>query len=220
MKSFIVFLAAFILFIFSPLVEAQNVEYIGSTLWTRINDTKVSGNYAYCVFGNGLVILDISNPSSPVFLSQLFLQTGTYGIYIDEGVADHNPNFYRFTVAEELAHIQLHKSILDEVKDINLAVALRSWRGYEKIDRNAKRFAAAILMPSSHVVEDARKYYPKLVTAAGFGNKEAVIQYMISILCKKYIVSYEAMKYRLDEWPIRIIEKIISAMKEELDFLE
>lgn len=145
---------------------------------------------------------------------------GTYGIYIDEGVADHNPNFYRFTVAEELAHIKLHKSILDEVKDINLAFALRSWRGYEKIDRNAKRFAAAILMPSSHVVEDARKYYPKLVAAAGFGNKDAVIQYMISILCKKYIVSYEAMKYRLDEWPIRIIEKIISAIKEELDFLE
>ena len=37
---------------------AQNVEYVGSTLWTGVNDVKVVGDKAYCAFVNGLVILE------------------------------------------------------------------------------------------------------------------------------------------------------------------
>jgi hypothetical protein len=71
---------------------AQNVEYVGSTLWSGVNDVKVAGNYAYCAFVNGLVTLDVTNPTTPVFISKLRLEgnalkidvAGNYA-YVAEG---------------------------------------------------------------------------------------------------------------------------------------
>ena len=51
--------------------------YVNSILWTQVTDVKVSGNYAYCAFANGLVILDITNKSNPTFVSRLYLEGGT-----------------------------------------------------------------------------------------------------------------------------------------------
>jgi len=60
---------------------AQDVEYVNSTLWSEINDVSVVDNYAYCVFNNGLGIIDVSDPSSPSLINQLYFQS--YGRYID-----------------------------------------------------------------------------------------------------------------------------------------
>lgn len=73
----------FILVIFLfPLfsTHAQNIEYLGSTLWSGVNDVKIVGNYAYCAFFNGLVILDVTNPTSPAFVSQYYIG-GDYANY-------------------------------------------------------------------------------------------------------------------------------------------
>lgn len=145
---------------------------------------------------------------------------GKYLVYIDADIADNNLNFYRFTVAEELAHLRLHRKILDQITDFDEAFELMEWSGYHKIDRNAKRFAAALLMPGPYLSEDARRLYPKLVKVAGFDDPDAIINYLISKLSKKYEVSPQTMKYRLNEWPIEIIEKVVAAMKERLPFLE
>jgi hypothetical protein len=51
----------------------QNLDYINSTLWTGICDIKVMSNYAYCALFNGLMILDISNPDTPRFVSQYYI---------------------------------------------------------------------------------------------------------------------------------------------------
>jgi hypothetical protein len=59
---------------------AQNITYLGSTLWSGVCDVKIQGNYAYCAFFNGLVILDITNPTSPTFVSQLYIG-GDYANY-------------------------------------------------------------------------------------------------------------------------------------------
>ncbi|MCP4581730.1 MAG: hypothetical protein GY839_08920, partial [candidate division Zixibacteria bacterium] len=52
---------------------ALHVDYVGSTLWTEVRDVKTDGNYAYCNFRNGLMVLDISNPSIPSYHSQIYL---------------------------------------------------------------------------------------------------------------------------------------------------
>ena len=49
---------------------------------------------------------------------------GTFEVLIDESVADNNQNYYRFTVAEEFAHIILHRSILENVTNIEIAFSL------------------------------------------------------------------------------------------------
>ena len=51
----------------------QEIEYVGSALWGHIQCVDVVDNYAYCAFGCGLGILDISNPDSIYMLSSLYL---------------------------------------------------------------------------------------------------------------------------------------------------
>lgn len=70
-----------ILFAGVRITLAQNIEYVSSTLWSDVGDVKISGNYAYCAFVNGLVVLDISDPTEPVIYSQKLLPS--YGGEID-----------------------------------------------------------------------------------------------------------------------------------------
>jgi len=114
----------------------------------------------------------------------------------------------------------LHKKIIEQVTDLETAIELLNQPEYETMDRNAKRFAAAILMPSELVLRDARQLYPDLVKVAGFRNSQAVKDYMANVLGKKYGVSAEAMSHRLNEWPIRAFDKIDAAMREKLLFLD
>jgi hypothetical protein len=71
MRSFV--LPVILILLLIPItVQAQNLEYAGSTLWSGANDIKVAGDYAYCAFANGLVILNVSDHSNPVFVSQTY----------------------------------------------------------------------------------------------------------------------------------------------------
>lgn len=116
-------------------------------------------------------------------------------VMIDAQIADSvkHHNFYRFTVAEELGHVRLHRKIIEQITDLEMAIQLHEHPEYEVMDRNAKRFAAAILMPSECVLQNARELYPTLVEIAGFKNRQAIKNYMASELSKKYGVSMEAM---------------------------
>ncbi|MDI6760199.1 MAG: ImmA/IrrE family metallo-endopeptidase [Candidatus Brocadiaceae bacterium] len=142
-----------------------------------------------------------------------------FKIIIDEWVADKRPNLYRFTVAEELGHLRLHRPLLEQINSVEEAVSLQSWRGYSRIDRNAKRFAAAILMPSPYIEKDSGCIYKELVGRVGFRDPDAIIKYLVDRLRRKYEVSSEAMQHRLGEWPMRITERIQLAINERLDFL-
>ncbi|MFQ5881773.1 MAG: ImmA/IrrE family metallo-endopeptidase [Candidatus Methylomirabilales bacterium] len=144
----------------------------------------------------------------------------TFTIYIDQDVADHRPNFYRFTLAEEFAHLVLHRSVIQQAKTLEDAAWLHEWLRYKEIDRNAKRLAAALLMPPRHVLEDAAELYQGMVRHIGFENPAAVKKYLVDQLSRRYRVSREAMGHRLEEWPIRVVEKVDAAMREGLDFLD
>ncbi len=87
------------------------------------------------------------------------------------------------------------------------------------MERNAKRLAAAILMPADAVLLAARETYPRLVRVAGFTNAEAVKKHLAGQLAKRFEVSVHAMSIRLAEWPMRVFERVDQAMHEKLDFL-
>ena len=81
-RSTTILLFATLCLFIACLALAQNVEYVGSTLWNNVSDVKVAGDYAYCAFANGLVILDVSDPADPVFVGQLYCQGTGEGIDI------------------------------------------------------------------------------------------------------------------------------------------
>jgi hypothetical protein len=58
--------------------KGQNIEYQGSTLWSSAQDIEIVDTLAYCKFRNGLIILDLDNPSAPRWVGQCFLQDGGY----------------------------------------------------------------------------------------------------------------------------------------------
>jgi len=63
------------LFALIPLTSlAQQVRYAGSLLWNQCNDVEVVMPTAYCVFENGLMILDVSDPDTVFAYSRVFCQ--------------------------------------------------------------------------------------------------------------------------------------------------
>lgn len=145
--------------------------------------------------------------------------TGELFIYVDEWLADHNPNRYRMTVAEEVGHIVLHRELVDAISDVASFREMQQHPLFRQIERNAKRFAAAILMPGSAVVQRAQATYPRLVKVAGFGDIGAIQKYLASQLAKDFEVSAETMRYRLTEWPMRVFERLAQALEDRLTYL-
>jgi Zn-dependent peptidase ImmA (M78 family) len=143
-------------------------------------------------------------------------------ILVDENLFDLDSlhHVYRMTVAEELAYSILHREAILAVKDTNDFIALQAHADWHTHDRNAKRLAAAILMPAENLLNDARAFYSELVNITGFGDSNAVKKYLVKQLAEKYDVSPAPMEYRLNEWPIKVFDKIDQAMKDGLDFLD
>lgn len=150
------------------------------------------------------------------------LDTGKFIIKIDENLfeARHNQRICRMTIAEEFAHFLLHRKSIENVKTYEDVIALKNHLHWHKYERNAKWLAAALLMPAGHVLNDSRELYKQLVSSAGFGNPTAVKKYIRNLLADKYDVSVSAMNYRLEKWPINVMEKIDQAMWDKLDFLD
>ena len=72
----------------SPVLFSEDIEleYVSSILWTQLHDVEIEGDYAYCAFLNGLMILDISNKRKPIQVSQLFLGGG-FGLALKNNLA-------------------------------------------------------------------------------------------------------------------------------------
>ena len=74
-----------------------------------------------------------------------------FTVYLDAGAADALPAFSRFTAAEELAHLLLHRPILERVRTDEDFWQLHQSEHYHILDRNAKRLAASLLMPEENL---------------------------------------------------------------------
>lgn len=150
------------------------------------------------------------------------LDTNGLVILVDDKLLDldHLRRIYRMTVAEEFAHSLLHKNAIENIRSIEDFTALQNHPEWHKHDRNAKRLAAALLMPVEYVLNDSRGLYKQMVEIAGYGAPEIVKKYIANELAEKYEVSVRAMKIRLSEWPIRVMEKIDQAVRDGLDFLD
>lgn len=146
-----------------------------------------------------------------------------YSILVDSDIADRSPYFYRFTIAEELSHLVLHRDLINEIDTLGKAVKLLSDPRYKNMDRNAKRFAAALLMPNKIVIRDSEVLYHNIFLKDRSKTKETILAEIIDALRKKYDVSRKTMTYRLNEWPLNIIDRVTFSLEkrsEELLIIE
>jgi len=71
-KNFVFYFLAMVI-LFPITVFAESIDYVSSTLWTGVNEVKIANGHAYCNFDNGLIILNLADPSTPVLKSQMLL---------------------------------------------------------------------------------------------------------------------------------------------------
>jgi len=145
--------------------------------------------------------------------------SGELVVYVDEWLADNRPTRYRMTVAEELGHVLLHRAVIEKIDSPATFHELQKHPRWFEMDRNAKRFAAAVLMPGEQIAREAGQVYSKLVRAAGFGDVAAVKKYLAAQLAKQFEVSPQAMTIRLREWPMKIEDRVDQAMRAQFDYL-
>ncbi len=76
--------------LWAPSAKGDEVifSYENSALWNGMKDVKVKGDYAYCAFNYGLLILDISDINNPQPVSQVFMPDGdAWRIALDSNYA-------------------------------------------------------------------------------------------------------------------------------------
>ena len=76
----------------------------------------------------GLEIIPFPNIAELYETEGIFWKTGNgeCKIGVDQRLMDRNPNRYRFTVAEEVAHFVLHREFFDEIKTLEDAAHLQN----------------------------------------------------------------------------------------------
>jgi hypothetical protein len=106
------------------------------------------------------------------------VDTGGLVIYVaEELMSDESPRGYgryRMTVAEELAHIHLHRPVIEAIDTPARFRELQNHPQWGDLERDAKRYAAALVLPGRELSASTARVYAELVRHAGTDNVEAV----------------------------------------------
>jgi Zn-dependent peptidase ImmA (M78 family) len=105
--------------------------------------------------------------------------------------SSHHPNRQRFTIAHELGHFVLHRTYITNAVHVDkqFRVLLRDSRsstGTDKIEIEANRFAAALLMPEDILLKAIEQY-----------SSDIDDDTPLDELAKKFKVSRQTMEYRV-----------------------
>lgn len=124
---------------------------------------------------------------------------GIPAICIDQEHLDRYAEISRFTLAEELGHLLLHKSAFQDCDSLEKSIERYlelPGELIDKMDKNARYLGAAILMPEIHVAKDFEDFIGRQNLSA-FASVTEALEWMAGVLCKKYRVTEIALKHRL-----------------------
>ena len=111
---------------------------------------------------------------------------------------NHSVNRKRFTIAHELGHFFLHvdgKKELFVDKSFNRDIT--SSKGSDRVEIEANRFAAELLMPSNLLKAEIKKQREQELFSFDDDSDQSIDDTMVSKLSQKFGVSAQAMEIRL-----------------------
>ena len=106
----------------------------------------------------------------PSFLGGISFETNT--IFVNSSIEDHEGR-YTFTIAHEIGHHVLHKDLYDELVADRSQILCREEKQKPLIERQADRFAAALMMPRHTLYDEVKKFSPKIPKTLGEGLRLA-----------------------------------------------
>lgn len=139
---------------------------------------------------------------------------------------------YRFTLAHELGHYYLHKSLLEryEMRIYESQDTMQVTGGlmddYRRMELQANQFAACLLMPKKMFIEHADKVISELGIRKGYihddnqyspseGNfNRRLADTFVTRMAEKYHVSKEAARYRLQVLDKLHVDEQVKMIKE------
>ena len=117
-----------------------------------------------------LEITDQGLFSDPTFLGGISFETNT--IFVNSSIEEHEGR-YTFTIAHEIGHHVLHKDLYDELIADRSQILCREEKQKPLIERQADRFAAALMMPHYILSDEVKKFSPKMPKTLGEGLRLA-----------------------------------------------
>lgn len=101
-----------------------------------------------------LEITDQGLFANPSFLGGISFETNT--IFVNASIEDHEGR-YTFTIAHEIGHHVLHKDLYDELISDRSQIMCREEKKKPLIERQADRFAAALMMPRHAISVEVKR---------------------------------------------------------------
>ena len=108
--------------------------------------------------------------SDPSFLGGISFETKT--IFVNTSIEDYEGR-YTFTIAHEIGHHVLHKCLYDELVADRPQILCREEKYKPLIERQADRFAAALMMPRYILFDEVKKFGQKMPRTLGEGLRLA-----------------------------------------------
>lgn len=101
---------------------------------------------------------------------------------------------YRFTLAHEIAHFNLHlrEGMFQEYEDSELTL-LRKEDNWSPQEAEANRFAAQLLMPAMKIIEEAQRIITEKRKEDGLVERKEFVR----VMANRFDVSNMAMEFRL-----------------------
>ena len=134
-------------------------------------------------------------------------------VWVDKLVADSRPlSHYRQLLAELLGHLALHEAVLDQTDSSEDYLAIRNSPQWERIERDARRFAVSIMAPEEMVIQAAEEIYPGLVTQPGMQSPDAIQRLMRNCLAQAFSISTQQIHRRMVRWPCQIYARVEASL--------
>ena len=127
-----------------------------------------------------------------------FIDTKSRFVFVDAELMDDvfEAKKYRFTLAEELAHLLIHTGLFAGCDNMEARMAIEEAIGEERNDRlehNAKALASMILMPEQLVREFVEGAIPKFTDA----QDNVLIEQLVNAMSHEFDVNFKPAKRRL-----------------------
>ena len=136
-------------------ISNEEIETLAETLLAEFREQSTRDDYPVPIeaiaehhLGYELDITDQGLFVDPDFLGGISFEHNT--IYVNSSVENHEGR-YSFTIAHEIGHHILHKSLYEHLVEDHSKILCRD-KQKPLIERQADRFAAALLMPRSLIL--------------------------------------------------------------------
>lgn len=161
--------------------------------------------------------------------------TGDLFVFIDEDLADDDSREgkarFRMAVAEELAHIHLHRPLIAAVESPEGFCELHRHSQWQDLERDAKLFAQMLLMPTKRLLDESRETFERIVQRPEIQNRlndgpsacralsEPLKRQLCTMLAKQFLVPERDMGRRLNSGYVKVYSRIDEALDSGLDTL-